>query len=597
MKKIKKLSLHFIRSFQISWNASKPLFMARILIEFVSVFTPIILLFITKKIINVLSLGIESKGKTQLFIQLIIIMGIIQVINMIIARVNGMISSYHGDLVAHYIQLEIFGKINSLDISYFDNPKFYNEIQNANKDSRALSMLTELILAFIKYSVQFVTNLLIMCELHMWIPALIIILNIPTIFVDKYLAHKKYEWQRSRASNDREVNYIKQILESRNYCKDIRCFGLQDYFLNKYIVLWKKMFREKVNIEQKRVFLSFCTGVLPYAGSIFVMFYIGNNILHGKLTVGDFSYYSGISSQLISAIMALIATFTKGYESEIRLTQYTKFLQWKPLFIPKGSEKLTDVMEVEFDNVCFKYPGTEKQVLDHVSFRINKNENMAIVGLNGAGKSTIVKLLLRLYEPEKGRILINGKDIKEYDINSYYKTVGIVFQDFNRYNLKLRETVALADIENVNNSDKIEKACIEAELEEVKWNKGLDTYLGRIFDKDGIELSGGQWQKVALAQAYFKESSMMILDEPNSALDPDAEYRLFNKLKNLCKDKCVLFITHRLSSTVNANKIIVIDNGKCVESGNHDQLMRQSGIYYSLFTKQSKQYLKEGIGD
>ena len=218
-----------------------------------------------------------------------------------------------------------------------------------------------------------------------------------------------------------------------------------------------------------------------------------------------------------------------------------------------------------------------------------------MVGLNGAGKSTIVKLILRLYDPDSGEIFVNGINLKEYELNSYYKCIGTVFQDFCRYNLTLRETIALTNIDEVDNDEKIFDASKNADfdLQSLNLEHGLDTYLGKRFDPDGVELSGGNWQKIAIAQAYFKPCSLMVFDEPNSALDPLAERRLFEKIEMLSENRCVVYVTHRLASATTADHIVVINNGECVEMGSHTQLMKMRGLYFDLFTKQAEKYRED----
>ena len=349
---------------------------------------------------------------------------------------------------------------------------------------------------------------------------------------------------------------------------------------------------EKKALERQKLVLSFTASILPLFASTAVLILVGNDIFAGSLTLGDYSLYSGVSTQLLASITTLTGVINQSYESEMRLTKYADFLKTEPLVKNEGARTLDSVNTIEFRNVTFSYPMTNRVVLRNISFTIHKNESLALVGLNGAGKSTIVKLILRLYDPDEGEILVNGINVKEYDIQSYYKCIGVVFQDFCRYQLKIREAVALSDIDGVDNDERIIDACKSADvdLSILKPEEGIDSYLGKTFDPDGVELSGGNWQKIAIAQAYFKNSSLMVFDEPNAALDPDAERRLFEKMVNLSQDKCVVYVTHRLSSATTAGQILVINNGICCERGTHSELMEQKGLYYDLFSKQAEHY-------
>ncbi len=589
--KIKRLTLHFKKSVSLSWRASPKYFILRISYELISIALPIISLYLSRSILNILSYGSvgASKHNFYMFIAFVVLL---QLLGSLLNRFNTYISGLHNDLVGNQIDLEIVGKINELDISYFDNPKFYDEMQNAMRDSRSLQSLTWISLSLIKSIVQVVTNFIILASLNIFLPFAMLLLCLPGILIDKYVAKRKYDWQLQRARNDRKLGYIKNILHSKNTAKDIRLFGVQNYFKEKFISLWGIWFGEKKKLDQQRMVLSFSASVLPYFATTAVLIFVGNGIFNSSLTIGDYSLYGGISNQLLSSITTLAGVINQSYESEMRLSKYADFLKLDPIVKDEGKKAMNTIESIEFRNVSFKYPKTERIILDNVSFRIETNKSLALVGLNGAGKSTIVKLLLRLYDPDEGEILINGINLKEFSIGSYYKCIGVVFQDFCRYNLTLREVIALTDITKADDDERIFKACRQADLDVrlIESENALDRYLGKVFDPDGAELSGGNWQKIAIAQAYFKDASLMVFDEPNAALDPIAERNLFEKMANLSKDKCVVYVTHRLSSATTANKIIVISNGVCAEEGTHEQLMEKHGIYYELFSKQAEQY-------
>ena len=586
-----RLAKHFKKSASISWNASPWLFSFRILIELISVAIPIVSLYLSRNIINVLSNSSYTTQRKEfyLFITLVVL---VQLINSLLTRLNGLIGALHNDLVGNKIDLEIIQQINSLDVSYFDNPAFYDQLQNAVKDSRSLQSLTWLSLTMIKSAIQFVSNLIILMRFNIYLPLLMVTLCLPGIFIDKYVAKRKYEWQLQRARNDRKLGYIKSLLQSKHTAKDIRIFGVQEYFKEKFLDMWEIWFHEKKKLEQQKMGLSFTASILPFFATTAVLVFVGHRIFEGTLTLGDYSLYGGISTQLLASITALSGVINQSYESEMRLGKYAEFLTTKSIVQDNGTLDIQSIESLEFKNVSFTYPNTEKQILKDISFSIHKNQSLALVGLNGAGKSTIVKLILRLYDPNSGEIFVNGRNLKEYKLQSYYRCLGVVFQDFNHYNLKIREAVALSDINSLYDDAKVLNACKNADVDFdiLKANHGIDTYLGKIFDTDGIELSGGNWQKIAIAQAFFKQSSLMIFDEPNAALDPDAERRLFEKMTKLSHSSCVIYVTHRLSSTTTANTVLVIDNGTCREIGSHTELMEQRGLYYDLFRKQAENY-------
>ena len=356
--------------------------------------------------------------------------------------------------------------------------------------------------------------------------------------------------------------------------------------------MWKEWFNEKVKLEKFKFSITSIASLLPIFSTAVVTIYVGTNIINGNMTVGDYSLYGGAASQLLGAIVAFTGVINQSYESEMRLSRYADFLKMEPLVKNEGKNTIEEINSIEFRNVSFTYPHTDVKILKNVSFTIHRNQSLALVGLNGAGKSTIVKLILRLYDPDSGEILVNGVNLKDYDIHSYYKCIGAVFQDFCRYDLKIRETIALTDINGMNDDERVLKAYKSAEINiDVDHLKdGIDTYLGKTFDPDGLELSGGNWQKVAIAQAFFKNASLMLFDEPNAALDPDAERNLFEKMVELGHSKCVVYVTHRLSAATTASQILVINDGECVEMGTHSELIEKKGLYYDLFNKQAEFY-------
>jgi len=591
LSRLKRLSHHFKRSVVMSWKASPILFLLRIGYELISIVIPILSLYLSKTVINILSSGNYEAQKRD-FYTFIAFVVLLQLSSSLLGKLNGYISGLHADRFAKSIDMEIIDKINELDISYFDNPEFYDQMQNAMKDSRYLQGLAWISISLVKSIIQLITNFVILIQLNVIFPFIIIAFSLPGVFMDKYVAKRKYNWQLKRSRNDRKLGYTKNLLLSKGTAKDIRLFGTREYFTKKFEDMWFEWYVDKKKLEKQKLTISFSASILPHLATTGVLIYVGTNIFSKILTLGDYSFYSGITNQLLGSITTFTGVINQSYESEIRLSKYADFLKLEPLVKNVGIKQIDEIETIEFKNVSFKYPKTERMILNNVSFDIKKNRSLALVGLNGAGKTTIVKLLLRLYDPDEGKILVNGINLKEYDIKSYHKCIGVVFQDFCKYDLKMREAVALSDIDGANDDSRVLTACKNADfnLGILDHEKGIDTYLGKIFDPDGVVLSGGNWQKIAIAQAYFKNSSLMVFDEPNAALDPNAERRLFDKIEDLSRDKCVVYVTHRLSSATSAGEIIVINNGVCYEKGTHKQLMEQNGLYSELFSKQAENY-------
>lgn len=592
MKKTRNLLKHFKTSMHISWKASPWMFLARIVFELVSISIPILSSYIFKEIIDNLSYARDM----DLFIRNIALFAILQFASMIYGRVSGHIAGVHSELVSRYIRLEIIEKINELDLSYFDIPDFYNEIQNASRDSKSLLSLTWTIVSIVKGIVQSIVCGIILAQMLWVFPFVILAMDIPGVMIARVLNRKKYDWQLRRTDQERRIGYYESVMQGRAFAKDVRIWDSKPFFMKKYLALWKDWFREKNKIERERIGLTLISSTFPFLVNIMMLVYIGIEVIGGRLTIGDFTYYRSISSQYRSGLEMFLSTINDSYDSEMRLSHYADFLSWKSRVPDEGILEVNRINTVEFRNVSFSYPNTNREVLHNLSFRIDENEKLAVVGYNGAGKTTLIKLLLRLYDPVSGDILINGRNIKEYTLKSLRNNFSTVFQDYNRYELPVDETVALADTKNPIDKGRVIRACLNANLDVTKpedYPKTTDTYLGKLFDKEGVILSGGQWQKVAIAQAYYKRGNFMIMDEPNASLDPKSEHIMFEKLKELSQDRSGLIVTHRLSSVFMADRILVINSGHKEAIGTHTELMQQCEIYRNLFNMQAEHYRKE----
>ena len=531
----------------------------------------------------------ESNDRIFTLIAMIVAMTLCSIF---INRINALLKGEHSDLISNQLSILITKKINELDISYFDDPKLYDEIQNAKKDSNALSGMSWLFLSIVRGTISVITTALLLGKASFVLPAIVFVFNIPNVFIDKYITKKQYEWERNKTQSNRKIGYLRGILESSHYAKDVRLFGSYDYLLDRQQTLWNNWYKEKRGINIKKLFASLAVSIVPYVPIIYLMIFITYNIIRGEMTIGDYTFYTALINQFQGGVMGLIASFNQGYQGELHLSKFDEFLAWPSRITDTGNLTLSNIDTIEFRNVSFKYPHAKSAIIKNLSFKIDKNEKIALVGINGAGKTTIVKLLLRLYDPEQGEVLFNGIDARKYKLSEIHKAIGVVFQDFNRYYMKLGEVISIANSGKKTSQEKIEHALDAADFRmDDRFMYGLDTYLGKVFDENGVELSGGQWQKLAIAQAYLKDSKFMIFDEPSASLDPAAENLVFQKMTDLCNEKGALFITHRLSCVSNADKIILIENGTCTGIGTHSEMMHNSKTYSELYNMQAGKYL------
>ena len=326
--------------------------------------------------------------------------------------------------------------------------------------------------------------------------------------------------------------------------------------------------------------------------------YIALQVCNGNEAIGNYTLYVSALNNISSGVATLISTTATIYEGTLFIDNMIVFMKSETKIVscldtPRKVERRVPHV-IEFKNVSFRYPNTERDVIKNVSFRIDPGQTVVLVGLNGAGKTTLVKLLTRLYDPTEGQILLDGHDIKEYDVEELYKMYGIIFQDFGKYAVNVRENIAFGEIDKPIEEDEIVKAAHASDAEDfiAHLPDGYDTPLMRIFEENGIELSIGQWQKLSIARAFYSESDVLILDEPTASLDPMAEQEIFNRFDELRKDKTSIFVSHRLSSATTADKIFVLEYGELIESGSHKELMEARGKYYTLFSTQAKRYIE-----
>jgi len=595
-ERVKKIVTGIAHSVKISIRASKLLFFLRVTLEGITVLLPVIAAYILRLAVDAMTEGAGSQSRNAI----VTVAGLFgmyflfQILSVVISRGKEIVNRCHQDLIGNTIEMDIVKQINSLDISYFDNVKFYDEITNSSRDSQALQRLAWIGIGFLRSCVQLVLCYVILGQVVFWVPALIFLLNIPSALIENRFVRKEYQWQRGRATHERKMNYLRYVLKNKQAAKDIRLYCLKDYFTGQYMRLWNAWFAEKRKLIVARGIWASIAVSLPHFCIIGMYLMIGVNIVKGKSTIGDFTYYSSIVGQFVGACGAVLSSFTQIYENEMRLENYRKFMQWKPIRKDDGTRKLDKVDEIEFCNVSFCYPQTERMVLQNLSFRIRPKERVAMVGVNGAGKTTMVKLLLRFYDATDGEIKINGHNIQEYDVTSLRHAFGVLLQDFCNYALTLKENIVLSDLERAKDitDDEIKKCCELAGfvVSENRFQNGVNTYLTREFDASGQELSGGEWQKLAVARAYFQDSSFLVLDEPSAALDAKAEEEVFRNMMTLCEEKGSLFITHRLSNVVYADRILVLENGQIIEEGKHEELLEKKAEYYNMFMLQAERY-------
>lgn len=582
------------RFFKEIYKSSPLLFITNTISRLINAFTPVVILWVGKLIIDeiILQISLEESNLRMLWIYVGIEFGV-AILSDLLSRLINLTDGLLGDLYSNDSSEKIIRKTAELTISQLEDPEFYDKLDRARSQTRSRVELMSNVLGQIQTMISIVS---LIAGLVYFEPVLIFILIlsvIPSFINEAKFSNTRYSVARSWTSERRELDYLRLIGANNQTAKEIKLFGLTDFIADRFRILSREYYliNKRLSIRQSVLGSIFnILGILSYYGAfIFIIL----RVIAGVITIGGLTFLSGSFNRLRSSLQGFFSNFTRISESALYLQDYFDFID---LSVEQTEEARTPLPEkivhgFEVQNVHFSYPGSDSEVLKGVSFRLKAGEKMAFVGQNGAGKTTLIKLFLRFYDPTEGEILLDGINIKDFDVNEYRLRFGVIFQDFFKYEFTLRENIAVGNIAEIENDEKIKYAASRSLAEQViaEMEDGLEQRLGRRF-ASGQELSGGQWQKVALARAYMKDADVMILDEPTSALDAQAEYDVFKRFIGLTQGKTSIIISHRFSTVRMADRILVLKDGQVLELGTHEELMENPKLYAELFKLQAAGY-------
>ena len=590
--------------FGLVWNTRPWILFALLFIAIIQGFLPVIKSLVAADIINELTIIFvgnynEEAVSFDATMKLLIIQFALIFLTSIITNVETMITRVSGELVVNHVNTKIMKKAKTIDIASFDRPEFYEKLENASREagSRPIQILrsTFQIMSTIISMVSYITILWAISPTAPWI---IVALSLPSAIITFSYRKKNFNYIRRNSKSRRELSYYSGLTTNKDMAKELRIFGLYDHFTTKYQSVFKKYFKGLKSLFIKEGMLNISVAILSAIVNCVLFLYIAKGVFDGDMQVGDYSLYTGALNSVSHGITTFIATMSSIYEGTLFIDNLITFMDEKQTVIPLISEPLKVKRRtghrIELQNVSFKYPGTERYVIKNFSAVLEPGDTVVLVGLNGAGKTTLIKLITRLYDPTEGRILLDGHDIREYDLQELYSLYGIIFQDFGKYAVTVKDNITFSRINDAVDEDAVLEAAEKSSATQFIANlpNEYNTSLTRVFEKDGIELSIGQWQKLSIARAFYSDSDILILDEPTASLDAIAEQEIYNQFDTLRKDKTTIFVSHRLSSATVADKILVIDGGVLTEQGSHAELMKKQGTYYELFTTQAKRYIE-----
>jgi ATP-binding cassette subfamily B protein len=431
--------------------------------------------------------------------------------------------------------------------------------------------------------------------LHWTLAVLLLVANVPGIWLRLHYADILYNFQRQQTPEARKSAYFNWLLTGDRPSRELRLFGLGNYFMGFFKKSFLKQKEEEINIIRRRTLIELISNLFKASALLITLLFIAHQTIGGKLSLGQMAMFLLAFRQGMVYIKDLFSALAGLYEDNLFIGDTFEFLNLKENVIAVDPIIASSPLKkkIILENLCFTYPGNNFRTISNVSFEIKKGEIIALVGPNGAGKSTLVRLLCRLYDPDSGNVKYDGSDIRNIDPEEYRKLFSVVFQDFMLYNLTAGENIRLGNIDEKSPDGKIRSLATTTGVHELinTLPNGYETVIGNLFD-DSRELSWGEWQKIALARALFRDAPVLILDEPSSALDADTEYDIFSRFREIVKGRTSILISHRFTNVSLADRIIVLDKGTIAETGTHDELIKRGGIYFTMFTKQSSRFNK-----
>jgi ATP-binding cassette subfamily B protein len=512
----------------------------------------------------------------------------------ILGRASDYCDARLADQFVREVSLRIMRHAASLDLTSFEDPVFYDKLERARVQATDRIGMLHAMGSLIQQVVTLVSLSIAVIVFSPLLFLVLVVCVIPAFLGESHFAFLGYSLAYSLTPLRRELDYLRDLGTKRESAKELKVFGLGSYLQKRFDSIQGEVIDRNRKLLRKRLAVGALLGILSSAGYYGSYAYIVFRTLSGHLTVGDLTLLAGALAGCSSQIQQLFSTFTGIADQALFLSDLMQFFAVQPKI--RSKEQTVPAPRpiregFEFRKVCFKYPGSDRPVLDNLDFRMHPGERIALVGANGQGKTTFVKLLSRLYEPTSGQILLDGADLRDYAIEDLQKEIGVIFQDFVRYDMTARENIGVGRIESIQDTERLLMAAGKSKASELieRFPDGMEQMLGRRFE-GGLDLSGGEWQKFALSRAYMRDAQVVILDEPTSALDAMAEYEVFCRFAELTQGRMAILISHRFSTVRMTDRIVVLENGAIHEQGTHQQLVAQGGQYARMFELQAANY-------
>ena len=580
---------------RLVWRTSRALTVAQAAIRLVRAVLPVLMLYVAKLIIDEVVALSQAPGRALDHVAFLIALEFgLTIGSDILTRLVGLVDTLLSERVGNETSLQLMQHAATLDLEDFEDSELQDRLERARRQASGRMTLMGQVFNQVQDVVTIVSFAAGLVLYAPWLIVLLAVALVPSFLGEAHFNAQSYWLNYHRAPERRELDYVRQTAASVDTAKEVKIFGLNDFLLARYRELAMSFYAANKKIAVQRAGVG---GLLATIGTVayYIAYaYIVWRTVHGEFSIGDLTFLAGSFRRLHQMMEGLLAGFTQVAGQALYLDDIFSFFEIQPEIasapnaqpVPRPIEK-----GFVFEGVGLRYPGAERWAVRNLSFTLRAGEVLALVGENGAGKTTLVKLLSRLYDPDEGRILLDGRDLREYDLFDLRSNIGVIFQDFVRFHLTAGDNIAVGRIEARGDRARIEEAARRALADQViaKLPAGYEQVIGKRF-RTGVELSGGEWQKIAIARAYMRDAQVLILDEPTAALDARAEYQVFQRFKELSQGKTAVLISHRFSSVRMADRIVVLADGRVEDIGTHEELLARGGRYKELFELQAAGY-------
>jgi ATP-binding cassette, subfamily B, bacterial len=580
---------------RIVWESGPAVVAAGLIVRLFGSLLPLAALWITKLIIDriVQIVSAHSPVPPSLWLLVAAEFGI-AVVGSALSRTTDYLDALLADKYIRHISIKVMNHAADLDMLAYENPVFYDRLERARVQATDRLGMIQSMGRLIQQVITAVSLSISIFVFSPWLLLLLIGGILPAFLGESHFAFLGYATSFRQTPTRRELDYLRVLGGSREAAKELKLFGLKEFLIDRFTRLSDQVYQENVSLARRRLIAGSFLSMIGTIGYFSAYAYVIWRTVTGWLTIGSLTFLTGAILQASGNIQQIFSTVSSIADQALFLTDLLAFFEMQPTIRSKPGALPAPrpiVRGFEFRNVSFQYPGNSRLILDGLDFRLEPGERVALIGENGEGKTTIVKLMTRLYDPVDGQILLDGVDLRAYDLEDLYREIGVIFQDFMRYEMTAAENIAVGQIDMLTRPAQLQMAAAKSMADEViaRLPRGFAQMLGRRFE-GGVDLSGGEWQKVALARAYLRDAQVLILDEPTASLDARSEFEVFQRFAELTEGKTALFVSHRFSTVRMADRIVVLEKGRIIEDGSHQRLSSRGGRYAEMFEMQAASY-------